>query len=246
MPALVAAEGASALAHGIHYALVAAGLAGLGALLFPTLAAGSRRSPSTLPPDPHERRVDQLRSAVDRYAHGGTVTDLLAAQAPTVSAAAPPAGSRLLLPVAVTSCAGAAGIHAAMFPEHLRESALFGAFFLGCTLVQLTWCGLVLHRPTADRVLAGAVGNVAVVALWAVTRTLGLPFGLLPGPEEVGPWDVTCAAWELVSAGACVLVLHRSAVRRVARWSDWRPGAHAWFALTAAAFGFLSMTGMGG
>jgi hypothetical protein len=34
--------------------------------------------------------------------------------------------------------------------------------------------------------------------LWAITRTVGLPFGLLPTPEPIGALDLCCGGWEAV------------------------------------------------
>ncbi|WP_343905239.1 hypothetical protein [Nocardioides aquiterrae] len=197
------------LAHGVHAALVVAGLAGLGSLLAPTIALGR-------------------------------VTDLLTAPAGPARFAAP--GSTLLLPVAVTGTAAAAGIHAAMIPAHLRERLVVGAFFVACALVQLAWAERALRRPTRRWLAAGAAGNLAVVGLWAVTRTAGLPFGLLPRPEAVGTWDATCAALELVAAAACVAAARRGP-RRPAPWREWHAAAHAWLALALTLLAVLSVGG---
>ncbi len=224
------------LAHGVHAALVLAGLAGLGSLLAPTLALRARPGPR----DAHEARVGALRAAVAQYAAGGRVTDLLAGPGQPVRTA--PTATTLLLPLALTGTVAAAGIHAALFPPHLRERALFGAFFLGCALAQLAWSERALRRPTPRWLALGAAGNLAVVALWAVTRTAGLPFGLLPTPEAVGTWDVACAAFELVAAGACVAAA-RQQLGRLAPWREWHAAAHAWLALTATLLVVLSIGG---
>lgn len=225
------------LAHAVHLALVAAGLAGLGALLAPTVAPRSRPGPAR---DLHDARVGALRAAVARYAEDGSLDGLLAApQRPARLAAA---GSTLLVPLAVTASLGAAGVHAAMFPSHLRERLVFGAFFLGSALAQLAWAERALRRPTRGWLLLGAAGNLGVLALWAVTRTVGLPFGLLPTPEEVGAWDVTCAVLEATVIGACVVGLRRGA-RPAAPWRDWHEAAYAWAALVATLLVVLPMGG---
>ena len=226
------------LAHGVHAALVMAGLAGLGSLLAPTLALRSRPGPL----DAHDARVGALRAAVAEYAAGGQVADLVGTASAPVRAAS--TVGTLLLPLAFVGTIAAAGIHAAMFPPHLRERLLFGAFFLVCALFQLAWAERALRRPTPRWLVLGAVGNLTVVALWAVTRTVGLPFGLMPTPEEVGAWDVACAAFELVAAGACIAAARRP-IGRLAPWREWHAAAHAWLALAVALLVLLSVAGGG-
>ena len=89
------------------------------------------------------------------------------------------------------------------------------------------------------------VGNVAVLALWGVTRTIGLPFGLLPGPEAVGPWDVACAGWELIVVGCCISLLQsRDPVpTRIAAWRHWHPAAHWFVGFSVLALVALSLSG---
>jgi len=237
------------LAHGVHVALVAAGLAGLGVLLGPTVPhrprPGSRPAPGG---DIHDARVGELRAAVARYAADGSVSALLS----TVHGAADrlrdhrlrlePAGSTVLVPLAVTGSLAAAGVHAALVPAHLRERALFGVFFVVVAVAQLAWAERGWRRPTHGWLLAGAAGNLAVLALWATTRTAGLPYGLLPEPEAVGAWDLTCAAFELAVVAACVVGL-RDGVRRAAPWREWHPALHAWTALAATALVVLTLGG---
>ncbi|MGH2705200.1 MAG: hypothetical protein ACRDJ4_08920 [Actinomycetota bacterium] len=101
---------------------------------------------------------------------------------------------------------GAAAIHLAVTPEHLAEGALVGSFFLIAGLVQALWAFLLLRGAPGRLLLAGAAGNLALVALWSVSRTSGLPFGPHPGiPEPVGRPDLGAVAFELLSAA---VVLH--------------------------------------
>lgn len=225
------------LAHGVHLALVAAGLAGLGALLAPTIA---HRGRADAPRDAHDQRVLALRAAVGQYASGAPVS-VLASRADRPAPAAD--RSPVLLPLAITSMLGAAGVHAAMAPPHLREGVLFGTFFLLCAVAQLAWTEVALRRPTAPLLLAGSAGTVAVLALWAVTRTVGLPFGLMPTPEAVGSWDVLAAALEAVAVVTCLLAA-RAGVRRTAPFTDWHPAAHAWLALGTTFLVVLSLGGV--
>src|SRR5579884_128898 len=72
---------------------------------------------------------------------------------------------------------GAATIHFSVAPVHFQEYLLFGVFFavLGC--LQVALAGALLVAPT-PRVLAFGAGlSLGVVALWAASRTTGLPIG---------------------------------------------------------------------
>ena len=62
----------------------------------------------------------------------------------------------------------------------------------------------------------------SIVALWVYTRMVGVPFGL-GEREPVGPWDLAAGAWELVTVGACVLLLVHPVVvaRRTAMDYAW-------------------------
>lgn len=243
-------------AHGIHYAVVGGGVVGLVALLAPRFLADSGA-----PRDAHEARVHALRAALTHSAtaprpgldagnHSATTLDptQVAPQenwlhrAPVLTAA-----QRVTLPLAVVSSASAAGVHAAVAPDHLRESALFGAFFIGSALLQLLWVALAAVHVSARLLLAGAVGNLAVIGLWATTRTLGLPFGLLPGPEAVGPWDVACCGWELVIVCCCISILQSRdpLPERLADWRHWHPVLPAYVAGSVLLLVALSSSGAG-
>ena len=104
---------------------------------------------------------------------------------------------------------GAGLIHLAVVREHFAEWWLFGAFFLAIGVLQIGWgmAALALDRAPFSRAVAAV--NAAVVALWVVTRTVGLPVGPERWtPEAVGGADVACAVLE-----AAVVVLLLAAIR---------------------------------
>jgi signal transduction histidine kinase len=103
--------------------------------------------------------------------------------------------ARLLL----TACSiGAAVVHADVITSHFEVSALYGWFFVLSAATQLAWGLLVLRRPDRALLAAGAIGNGLIVALWAVTRTAGLPIGPTPWEaESAGAFDVVATALEL-------------------------------------------------
>ncbi len=117
-------------------------------------------------------------------------------------------GLPLPLALAAATAAGAALVHFAVSPEHFGEWGGFGLFVVLCGEVQLGWA-LLLGRHRSRRMLTvGIVGSLFVVAVWAMSRTTGLPFGPEPGaPEAVGIPDVVSVMLELVTAGACAWAL---------------------------------------
>jgi hypothetical protein len=105
---------------------------------------------------------------------------------------------------------GAGLVHLAVVDEHLGEWWLYGAFFAVLGAAQLGWAvaALALDRPPLLRTVV--VGSVGVVALWVVTRTVGLPFGPEPwDAEAAGRADVLCTLLE-VAVAALLLVAARS------------------------------------
>jgi hypothetical protein len=127
-----------------------------------------------------------------------------------------------LVPTAVLLAAalsvGAAAIHAMVTPSHLQEDLLYGGFFAALTVAQLGWAGLVVLRPQPWVLAAGAIGNIGVVALWGITRTVGIPLGIAAGQREaVGILDVSCGLLELGIAACCMsLAWHRHPVAAAA------------------------------
>lgn len=71
---------------------------------------------------------------------------------------------------------GAAAIHFAVVKMHFDEYTLFGVFFVGTGIAQLVWPAWLLRRSRPLLGL-GALGNGAIVAMWAVDRIWGLPLG---------------------------------------------------------------------
>lgn len=109
-------------------------------------------------------------------------------------------------------------IHAAVTAGHFAEYWLFGVLFVVVSVAQAMWTAQVYSKPLNARLLAaGAAGNIALVSVWAITRTTGLPFGPHPNePEPIGPADTMAVVDEVLT----VLVIGVMLVcmrRRVAR-----------------------------
>jgi hypothetical protein len=232
---------AAGFAHGVHYAVLGVGLIGLLALLGPQLV-GRRHAP--VPHDEHSLRVRALAEQIASGGLGVLVTPERPSTLPPARVADRP--RERYLPLAVVSSAAAAGVHAAVGPEHFREQVLFGLFFAGAALAQIGWAVLMATRPSRGLLVAAVIGNLAVLTLWLITRTLGLP-GLLPGPEAVGPWDLCCAAWELivVISAARVLQSDHHVDLRLPAWSDWEPVARIGTLGSALVLLALTLSGAG-
>src|ERR671910_947583 len=109
----------------------------------------------------------------------------------------------------------AAAMHAWAMPEHLEEWWGYGSFFLIAATAQVCYGLALLRRPGRMLLLLGVVGNLAIVSLWAVTRTVGIPF---VGPhageaEPVAALDLLATMAELALVTVLLAALLRSARR---------------------------------
>lgn len=92
---------------------------------------------------------------------------------------------------------GAGAIHFAVSGGHFDLSWMHGAFFAVVAWLQLSWAAAVILKPTRRLLVAGALGNAAVIGTWALSRTVGVPIG--PDawtPEPVSLADVLATSFE--------------------------------------------------
>ena len=101
--------------------------------------------------------------------------------------------SRLAARLAALASLGAAIIHFAVVPNHWQEWAPAGVFFAAIALFQLLWAPLVLARTTPSVLGVGIMLNLGAIALWAVSRTAGAPFGPHAGQPELVQAADLCA-----------------------------------------------------
>ncbi len=104
----------------------------------------------------------------------------------------------------------AALIHLWVTPEHFEEWWGYGAFFLSAAIAQGAYGAVLLRWPRRALLLLGVVGNLSIVVLYLVTRTVGLPiFGPQAGEVEgVGATDLCATVSELaivLGVGAVLL-----------------------------------------
>jgi hypothetical protein len=85
--------------------------------------------------------------------------------------------SRALLYPAALLTLGAPIIHSLVVAHHLQEYLPFGLFFIVVGAAQVALAGAIVVWPSRKLFAWAAVGTLAVLALYAVSRTVGLPFG---------------------------------------------------------------------
>src|SRR5204862_5039349 len=106
------------------------------------------------------------------------------------------------IPMRVTlglASVGAGVIHFLVTPEHFEEYVPFGAFFVLLGAFQIVWAVALLWKPNAMVLLSGVAVSAAVIAVWVLSRTAGLPVGPEAGePEAFGLPDTLASAFEAV------------------------------------------------
>jgi hypothetical protein len=122
----------------------------------------------------------------------------------------------------------AAAWHGAVTPEHFEQWWGYGAFFAVAAFLQAAYGLLLLALGRRDEsgpgpttrtvkgiLAAGAIGTLAVIMLYVVTRTVGVPLGPEAGDVEgLGVIDLASKATE-----ALLVVVLAAAWRRV----PWHP-----------------------
>lgn len=113
-------------------------------------------------------------------------------------------------PLVVAAGLSAVGalVHVSVCPDHFREGLLYGAFFAVAAGCQLGWAVLVTTRYRRWLAAAGLLGNTAIVVLWVVTRTIGIPLGPEAGEvERFGVLDLLAGACEIGIVAMCAVVI---------------------------------------
>lgn len=107
-------------------------------------------------------------------------------------------------------------IHLAVVPEHAREWPAAAVFFGLLTAVELVLAVAVLTRTGRALLLTGAAISVMSAALWAVSRTVGLPIGPEAfHPEIVAAPDLAATALEVLAAATFARMAARTTALRV-------------------------------
>ncbi|MHB1261786.1 MAG: hypothetical protein ACYC2H_08735 [Thermoplasmatota archaeon] len=111
-----------------------------------------------------------------------------------------------VLAAALSLAAG--GLHAMAGPAHVEEWCVYGVFFFGAAAAQAAY-GLILLTQGIEGwggwmavrravYLAGIAMTLAIILLWVVTRTVGVPVGPEAfEPEGIGVLDLSSKVIEI-------------------------------------------------
>lgn len=110
-----------------------------------------------------------------------------------------PARGRPCLPLWAASLTIETGLlHLIACSDHFREWWGYGVFFLVVALCQIVGGAALLVKSSRGLYLTGIVGMAIVLAVWAVSRTVGVPIGPEGvGPEPIGLLDGACTLLEV-------------------------------------------------
>ncbi|HTE86745.1 MAG TPA: hypothetical protein VK821_18675 [Dehalococcoidia bacterium] len=115
---------------------------------------------------------------------------------------------------------GAGVIHWAVIGPHWQESTTLAAAFAAAGLSQILWAWLVLMAPDRRTLVTGIALSAVYVAVWAASRTAGLPVGDAAWQAEpAGAADlITVVLESLTLLGALVLWRRAGRPLVIARW----------------------------
>lgn len=123
-------------------------------------------------------------------------------------------------------------VHLGQVGVHLAEGWPIAGFFVVVGVIQVGAAGFLLRPRPRAWLWFGIAGSAAVIGVWVVSRTLGLPFVEGGEPEPLGVADGLASlteAWTIVVLGAYL----------AEPTSRWRPAA-AWVA-TSIVLGFTAL-----
>jgi hypothetical protein len=126
---------------------------------------------------------------------------------------------------------GAGAIHASAASYQMGVAALYGLTFVAFAVGQIGWGLLAAAVSSRPMAVVGALGNAAVFATWAVTRTVGIPSGPLAGGTlPAGFADSVATTLEGLAAVTALAAL-------AASWHRGARSSHAQAAILIAAGG---------
>jgi hypothetical protein len=109
---------------------------------------------------------------------------------------------------------GAGAIHFAMMGEHAGVSWTHGLFFATTAWLQLALAAMIGFRPSRPVITLGIVLNLGILAVWIVSRTVGIAIGSDGTPDAFGKVDILCAVFEGLAVFASFALLSKSFSRR--------------------------------
>jgi FtsP/CotA-like multicopper oxidase with cupredoxin domain len=116
----------------------------------------------------------------------------------------------------LTLCAAA--IHFAAAREHFSEYLPYGIFFVLLGAAQIGLAIALVVAPSRRLYVAALVGTLAVIAIWLLSRTTGLPIAPVPWrPEAIGFPDFAATLLEAITCLVLIRRLRRPTSMRVGR-----------------------------
>ncbi len=115
-------------------------------------------------------------------------------------------GTALAAVVGILAC-GAGILHLLASRDHLEHAPIAASFVL-LGLAQFAWGALVAWRRSPRVLALGALGSLAVVAVWVLSRTMGIPImDAISQAEPIGIADATATFFELMAAAGAGMLL---------------------------------------
>ncbi len=103
---------------------------------------------------------------------------------------------------------GAATIHLVMVPQHAADWLAMGLAFALAGWFQMGFAIAVVAAPSKRWLQLGILANLAFIAVWALSRTAGLPFGPEAHlAEAASVVDLTCIGLEAALILACAVLM---------------------------------------
>lgn len=118
-----------------------------------------------------------------------------------------------ILTVAAGASVAAGLLHYAAAAGHRSEWRLAAVLFTLLGAFQIVWAAWLWTEPRERVLIVGISVNAVALAVWALSRTTGMPIGPHADVAElVGPLDAACVIAEAVVAGTVLLALRKKMV----------------------------------
>jgi len=110
--------------------------------------------------------------------------------------------SKLLVYATAALSLFAGYIHVVYVDSHLQEWWGYGAFFIAAANLQVLFAALLVRWPRPWLPFAGIAGNLAIICVYVVTRTSGIPLG----PHRRVVEDATATDWSTTAAQVAIVI----------------------------------------
>ncbi|HEV2982602.1 MAG TPA: hypothetical protein VGX51_14330 [Solirubrobacteraceae bacterium] len=135
-------------------------------------------------------------------------------------------------------------IHIGAAVDHFEEFHLYAAAFGVLAAVQIAWAAMLARQPSRRVLLAGCAFSAGVIAMWATSRTVGVPIAPQPWrPEPVGVADLVETLGETVTVVAVLSVALSPKLRGTERAIRLMPGVLLCVLFASVLFGVAAHAG---